>query len=49
MIPNVLEARYVRDFTIHIRFSDGTEDDVELSHELHGEVFSSLKDVAIFK
>ena len=49
MIPRVIDAHYVHHFTIHIRFSDGTEGDVDLSHELHGEVFVPLKDPVIFK
>ena len=49
MIPRVVEAQYVQGFTIHLRFSDGAEGDVDLSQELHGEVFEPLKDPAIFK
>jgi hypothetical protein len=49
MIPRVVEAQYMHDFTIHIRFSDGTEGDVDLSNELHGEVFEPLKDPALFR
>jgi hypothetical protein len=49
MIPRVEEARYVRDFTIHLRFSDGTEGDLDLRDELYGEVFESLKDRALFQ
>jgi hypothetical protein len=49
MIPRLVEARYAYEFTIHLRFSDGTEGDVDLSRELHGEVFEPLKDIAVFK
>ena len=49
MIPKVVEARYKRDFIIHLRFSDGIEGDVDLSQELHGELFEPLKDPAVFK
>jgi hypothetical protein len=49
MTPKVIEARYAQDFTIHIRFSDGTEGDVDLSQELYGEVFEPLKDATTFK
>lgn len=49
MIPRVEEARYVGDFTIHLRFSDGTEGDVDLSGELYGEIFTPLKDRALFQ
>jgi len=49
MIPRVEEAHYVRDFTVHIRFADGAEGDVDLSGELYGEVFEPLKDRTLFK
>ena len=49
MIPRVAEARYVRDYTIHLRFTDGTEGDVDLRDELYGEIFEPLKDRAFFR
>lgn len=49
MIPRVEEARYVRDYTIHVRFSDGAEGDVDFRDELWGEVFEPLKDLALFR
>ena len=49
MIPRVEEARYAGDFTIHLRFSDGTEGDLDLGDELNGEVFEPLKDRALFQ
>jgi len=48
MIPRVAEARYVRDYTIHLRFADGTEGDVDLREELYGEIFEPLRDPALF-
>lgn len=48
MIPRIEEARYMGDFTVHIRFSDGTEGNVDLGDELHGEIFEPLKDQALF-
>lgn len=48
MIPKVLEAEYAHDFTIHIRFSDGTEGDVDLRQELYGELFEPLKNAEAF-
>ncbi len=44
MIPKLAEARYVRDYTIHLRFTDGAEGDVDLREELYGEIFEPLKD-----
>ena len=49
MIPKVEEAHYIQAYTIHIRFSDGTEGDVDLGGELYGEVFEPLKDQALFR
>ena len=49
MIPRVIDATYVRGFIIHVRFSDGTEGDIDLSQELHGEVFEPLEDPETFK
>ena len=49
MIPRVAEARFVQDYTIHLRFTDGTEGDVDLREELYGEVFEPLKDPALFQ
>ena len=48
MIPKVIGARYAQEFTIHLRFSDGIEGDVDLSQELYGELFEPLKDPANF-
>ena len=45
----VLEARYVRDYVIWLRFSDGAEGEVDLEDELYGEVFEPLKDKDFFK
>ncbi len=49
MIPRVAEARYVQDFVIHLRFTDGAEGDVDLRNELYGEMFEPLKDQALFR
>ena len=49
MFLHVVEARYVRDFVIWLRFNDGAEGEVDLSQELEGEVFEPLKDMNKFK
>ena len=49
MSPRIVEARYVADYTIHIRFADGAEGDIDLSEELFGPVFEPLKDIELFK
>ena len=46
---HVLEAKYVRDFVVWLRFRDGTAGEVDLGPELWGEVFEPLKDVEYFK
>ena len=45
----VTEARWVRDHTLHLRFSDGAEGDVDLANELEGPVFEPLRDIEVFK
>ncbi len=49
MIPKVQEAHYLHGYTIHLRFSDGPEGDVDLGRELYGEVFEPLKDQILFR
>src|SRR3990172_8643148 len=45
----VIDARYVRDYVVWLRFSDGTEGEVDLRTELHGEVFEPLRDKKLFR
>ncbi len=45
---NVTEARYLHDHVLWLRFSDGVEGEVDLAHELTGEVFAPLHDPQIF-
>jgi hypothetical protein len=49
MMPQVVSAEWVRDYILHVRFSNGAEGDVDLASELHGEVFEPLKDPSYFK
>lgn len=49
MFLHVIEARYVRDYTVWLRFNDGTCGEVDLSGELDGPVFGPLRDPAQFK
>ena len=48
MTPRIVRATHVRDFVLHIQFSDGTRGDVDLAGELEGEVFRPLKDPVYF-
>jgi len=45
----VLEARYVRDYVVWLRFRDGTEGEIDLEPSLRGPVFEPLKDIAYFR
>lgn len=49
MILHVREAKYLFDYVIWVRFSDGAEGEVDLRDELYGEVFEPLRDINIFK
>ena len=49
MMPRIIKANYLRNYTIYIFFSDGLEGEVDLSHELEGEIFKPLRDVSYFK
>lgn len=49
MSPRILQAIYVANYAIRLRFSDGTEGEVDLGPELDGEVFAPLKDMEYFK
>jgi hypothetical protein len=46
---DVIEARYVRDYVIWLKFRDGTSGEIDLESELWGEVFEPLKDPAFFR
>jgi hypothetical protein len=48
-MPNVVEARYVRDYVIWLRFSDGLEGEVDLREELDGPVFEPLRQLEAFQ
>ena len=49
MIPRVVEARYVHEYTIWIRFNDGSDREVDLKDELWGQMFEPLKDLLVFR
>ena len=49
MFLHVLEARYVRNYVVWLKFSDGVSGEVDLSAELDGPVFGPLRDVERFK
>ena len=49
MIPRVTEARYVSGCIIWLRFSDCAAGEVDLSAEIHGEIFEPLREVEYFR
>lgn len=49
MIPKVVEAKYIKDYTLYLRFSDGSEGEVDFENELDGEIFEPLKDLSYFR
>lgn len=46
---HVLEARYVANYTVWLRFRDGTTGEVDLTPALKGPVFAPLKELAVFR
>lgn len=49
MIPHLTSAEYITGYTIHVRFADGVEGDVDLAAQLWAEVFEPLGDVDAFR
>ena len=48
-MPRLVEARYVRGFVIWVRFSDGSQGEVDLGGELEGPIFQALHDPEYFR
>jgi hypothetical protein len=48
MFLHVVRATPLRDYLLRLEFDDGAVRDVDLSGELHGEVFEPLRDRAFF-
>lgn len=46
---HVMEARYIADYRIWLRFRDGTEGEIDLKDELRGKVFKPLRDLKEFR
>ena len=49
MFLHVLEAKYIRGYTVWLRFNDGAAGEVDLSGELDGPLFGPLRDLEQFK
>ena len=48
-LVDVVEVRYVRNYTVWIKFEDGTAGEVDLTNSLRGPVFEPLRDPEYFK
>jgi hypothetical protein len=48
-MPRLVEARYVRDYVIWLRWSDGAQGEVDLAGELDGPIFDPLRDPSYFR
>ena len=49
MFLHVTEARHLANHRIHVSFSDGTSDEIDLAGSLDGPIFQPLRDVEYFK
>lgn len=45
----LMEARYVADFVLWLRFSDGVEAEIDLRGELYGPIFEPLRNPDAFR
>lgn len=48
MLPKLIEAKYIEEYRVWLKFQDGTAGEVNLEKELWGEVFEPLKDKVKF-
>jgi len=46
---DVVEARYVREYKVWLRFQDGTTGEVDIEPSFKGPVFEPLRDIEFFK
>lgn len=49
MTPKVVDVKYIEGYKLCLRFSDGSEGEVDFEQELTGEVFEPLRDISFFK
>lgn len=49
VIPRIIDAHYVSNFTIWLKFDDGAAGDVDLSDELNGPIFEPLRNMQMFR
>lgn len=49
MFLHVTAVSYINEYRLRVQFSDGVVKDVDLSAELHGEIFEPLRNQELFK
>jgi hypothetical protein len=49
IMNDVIEVRYLHDYTVWLRFEDGTTGEVDLRESLRGPVFEPLRNLEYFK
>ena len=49
MTPRLTEAKYVRDYILHLRFADGTEGDVDSDKSLKVKCLNRSRILSSFK
>lgn len=49
MVLHVDSVQALDGYSLRLEFSDGAIKDVDLSHELYGEVFEPLKEIGFFR
>ena len=48
-MPDVIEVRYLRAYTVRVKFDDGVQGDVDVSRSFKGPVCEPLRDREYFK
>jgi len=49
MFQPVVDAKYIKDYRVWLKFKNGKSGEIDLSKELWGEVFEPLKNKKFFK
>ena len=49
MFMHVTDAKYTHGYKVWLAFNDGAQGEVDLSSELHGEIFEPLRDRSYFQ
>jgi hypothetical protein len=48
-MADVINVRYVRDYTVWLEFDDGAQGEVDISRSFKGPVFEPLRNIEYFK